>query len=158
MHASRCFPEKRARDGGGRQEVHAGCGGPTTTGNREFAVCRNVGRVLFFGHTVNRTFAVSRELNTRRTKHTANRDFAVCTRPDTQRIKTLPCAHQTAHGEMGSTLTVVRCSSTPSAFTVCPQPSTRRTFIFAVCLGAAHGEVMAPLTDIKRPWTSSPLP
>jgi len=85
-------------------------------------------------HTVNR-------------KHTANRDFAVCTRPDTRRIKTLSCAHQTAHGEMGSTLTAVRCSSTPSAFAVCPQPSTRRTFIFAVCLGAAHGKVMAPLTD-----------
>ena len=91
-------------------------------------------------------------------KHTANRDFAVCTRPDTRRIKTSPCAHQTAHGEMGSTLMAVRCSSTPSAFAVCPQPSTRRTFIFVVCLGAAHGEVMAPLTDPNDPWTSSPLP
>ena len=80
-------------------------------------------------------------------KHTTNRDFAVCTMPDTRRIKTSPCAHQTAHGEMGSTLTVVRCSSTPSSFAVRPQPSTRQTFIFAVCLGAAHGEVMAPLTD-----------
>jgi len=67
--------------------------------------------------------------------------------PDTRRIKTSPCAHQTAHDEMGSTLMVVRYSSTPSAFAVRPQPSTRRTFIFVVCLGAAHGEVMAPLTD-----------
>ena len=35
------------------------------TGNREFTVCLNVCRVLLLGHTVNRTFAVRRELNTR---------------------------------------------------------------------------------------------
>jgi len=57
-----------------------------TTGNREFAVCLNVCRVLFLGHTVNSTFAVRRELNTRRIE-------------STRRIENSPCAPGPTHGE-----------------------------------------------------------
>ena len=67
-------------------QYEGNCDPNITTGNREFAVCLNVCRVLFLGHTVNRTFAVRRELNTRRTE-------------STRRIETSPCAPGPTHGE-----------------------------------------------------------
>ena len=76
-----------------------------------------------------------RTKHTANRKHTATREFAVCTRTDTRRTKTSPCTHQTAHGEMGSTLTAVCCSSTPSAFAVCQQPSTWRPSSLTCALG-----------------------
>ena len=55
---------------------------PCTTGKRYFAVCQNLRRVHYFGHTTKTSFAVCRQKNTRQRKNTRETlHFAVCQGP-----------------------------------------------------------------------------
>ena len=65
-----------------------------TTGKRQFAVCPNVCRVQYIGHTANQPFAVCLHENTREIKeHSANCDVRRVRGPGTRQTPSfMPCA------------------------------------------------------------------
>ena len=71
-----------------------------TTEKRQFAMCPNVCRVQYIGHTANQLFAVCLHENTRETKNTRQTAmFAVCEDRAHGKHQVSPCAATLAHGE-----------------------------------------------------------
>ena len=74
-----------------------------TTGKRQFAVCPNVCRVQYIGHTANQLFVVCLHENTREIKNTRQTAmFAVCEDQAHGEHQVSPCAATLAHGETGA--------------------------------------------------------
>ena len=66
-----------------------------TTGKRYFAVCQNLRRVHYFGHTTKTSFAVCLQKNTRQIKNTRETLlFAVCQGPAHGKPWSSPCVSQ----------------------------------------------------------------